>query len=640
MARTPQALIPETTLVEGRFRVLRALGQGGMGAVYEAFDEQRGQTVALKTLSRCDPQSLYRLKHEFRALSDVAHPNLVALHEFFCDPNAWFFTMDLLRGRDFCSFVREMGDLELGQTRRANERTFDEPRLRSALSQLIQGVCALHEAGKLHCDIKPANVIVGDDGHLRILDFGLVSDAGEESAGQTLGPEWAGTPGYMAPEQMLAQETTAASDFYAVGVMLYEAMNGCLPFKRSTSIGPPAGMRREVHMPHHLATGTTADLAQLCIELLAFEAEARPSRRRLLEYAGDAVRASAPSMPEHAPANPFVGRSNELDQLLSLRLRLEPAKPEAVLIRGPSGIGKTRLAREFLAVCRKDGDSVVLEGRCYERESLPYNAFDSLIDALSRYLRKLPAVRAASVMPRDARLLADLFPVLERVEVIQASPPLSRARASAAREPLEHRRRAFEALRELLSRISDAATLVLCIDDLQWADADSMQLLQALVAAPDAPTMLVLGLYREDDEQPPAQIEQLCERQGVPLSDIRLLPLSAPAVRELVAERLDDANADRIVAESGGNPFFIGELVAAAADQGQDRVRGLHEVILQRADGLSKDMRKLLDILSVAGQPIELGIALQAADLEAGGQAVITEMRNERWLRLDPTGTT
>jgi eukaryotic-like serine/threonine-protein kinase len=636
VARTPQVLRQGASLADRRFQIVRALGQGGMGVVYEALDATRAGRVALKTLTRCGPQDLYRLKNEFRSLSDVAHPNLVALHEFICDDDVWFFTMDLLEGEDFLAYVRGGEVPELAQTKVASEPEFDEPRLRDALSQLVQGVVALHQAGKLHCDLKPGNVMVGKTGHLTILDFGLVSERVGPSTGRTLGNEFAGTPGYMAPEQMDARDLSPEADYYAIGVMLYEAMTGRLPFRSAHGLAARSPERAVATLPPRLLGGASRDLAELCLELLAFEPSARPSEASLIARACRAsARGPRASVPKIAQSASFVGREAELARLLALRSELASSTPQAVLIRGPSGIGKTRLVQEFLRTCHEQRDAIVLEGRCYERESLPYNAFDSLIDALSRYLRRLTDVRAATLMPRDARVLAELFPVLRRVASIDAMPSPSRAPS----DPLQLRRRAFEALKELLSRISDLSPLVLCVDDMQWADADSLQLLEAILSEPAPPRMLLVGLYLADHEAALSAVTRLCAQKEVRLTEIALEPLSEAAALSLIAEKLElaEAEAVRMARESNGNPFFLSELIAAGTHV-ESASTDLRQVILARAALLSPGMRGLLDLLCVAGAPLDFGTALSAAGLAGQGQGLVTELRNERWLRLDPGG--
>ena len=171
----------------GRFRVVRRLGAGGMGVVYEAHDGVRDEVVALKTLLRTGAADLYRLKREFRSLADVTHANLVCLYELFVEDDQCFFTMELVEGVSFVDYVR------------GTDRThrFDD-RLVHALRQLVDGVSALHTLGKLHRDIKPSNVIVTSEGRVVILDFGLTSDVPAANAG---GSEiMAGTPAYIAPE--------------------------------------------------------------------------------------------------------------------------------------------------------------------------------------------------------------------------------------------------------------------------------------------------------------------------------------------------------------------------------------------------------------------------------------------------------
>src|SRR5262245_52011162 len=187
-----------------RFEILRALGEGGMGVVYEAIDRETRRKVALKTLRSLDAAAVLRFKNEFRSLQDIEHPNLVGLGELFEEDGQLFFTMELVQGTPFVDFVRPASPIALdgepstsgadgvsdttvtrsNTVRRTTRSTppakdppaacFDEARLRDAFGQLARGIHALHRARKVHRDIKPSNVLVTAAGRVVVLDFGLV----------------------------------------------------------------------------------------------------------------------------------------------------------------------------------------------------------------------------------------------------------------------------------------------------------------------------------------------------------------------------------------------------------------------------------------------------------------------------------
>ena len=238
----------ESLAARGRFTLRRELGRGALGVVYEAFDADRNVTVALKTLRAIAPDGLlpdglFRLKHEFRALEGIYHPNLVRLGELLEDDGHWLFTMELVDGVDFVRWVRPNG-------------TCDRARLREALRQLVEALRVLHRAGYVHRDVKPSNVLVTPEGRVVLLDFGLVSRVAEDDA--FTGGLVAGTDGYMAPEQAAGLPVTPAADWYAVGVLLHEALTGELPRQNVAALD-----------------GAPADLGELCSSLLASDPERR-----------------------------------------------------------------------------------------------------------------------------------------------------------------------------------------------------------------------------------------------------------------------------------------------------------------------------------------------------------------------------
>jgi serine/threonine protein kinase len=193
------------------------LGGWRLGIVYEAYDRQFNTIVALKTLRRFVASSQFTFKREFRALGNLFHPNLVPLYELIVEEAQWFFTMELIRGLNFLAYVRP--SITVGSELQRPD--FD--RLRASLRQLAEGVSALHQAGRLHCDLKPTNVLIEQTGRLVILDFGLVAFSDTDAA-PTKERLLVGTPEYLSPEQITRSQLSAASDWYSVGTMLFEAL--------------------------------------------------------------------------------------------------------------------------------------------------------------------------------------------------------------------------------------------------------------------------------------------------------------------------------------------------------------------------------------------------------------------------------
>jgi len=649
-----------------RFDVLRRLGTGACGVVYEVIDRQRQARVALKTLARLDAAALYRFKREFRALADVSHPNLVQLYELFAESRGWFFTMELVPGSDFLSWVRNtdaaiavldtISDAHLSTldgggpvtskpaiVRTANaQHTVDPNRLRAALGLLARGVAALHEAAMLHRDLKPNNVLVTDQGRVVIVDYGLATELGDDGLLRTESDGLVGTPAYMAPEQGNGGSIGPPSDWYAVGVMLYEALAGRLPFLGAPLQVLSDKMRFEPPAPRELRKGVPEDLDRLCVDLLRRKPEARPTAAEVLRRLGivEGPLAAVRTLQTHQTVSgTFVGREQALDCLRGAFDRAREGSCVRVWVKGPSGMGKTALVRRFLENVAIAARPIVLSARCYERESVPYKAFDGVVDELSRHLRQLPRAEADSLMPRDAAVLARVFPVLARVPSIADAP-----RRVAVTDAQQMRARAFVALRDLLARIADRRPLVIFIDDLQWGDADSAALLAQLTAPPDAPSMLVIGTYRSEDES--GEIVRGFRNEGATpqrddIEEISVEALTPDESRRLAGMLLGTGEGGslgaQIAHEAGGNALFVGELVRyvqSNATRASSAGIRLERVLRDRVQDLSEGSRQLLEILAIAARPLGPELARQAAGLEADeGMQAMTGLRLAHFVR-------
>jgi hypothetical protein len=625
----PEPLVGDDVEFSGteRFTVLRRLGAGGMGVVYEVFDKARNELVALKTFQRAAAADLYRLKREFRSLTDVSHPNLICLYELIVDGERGMFTMELVRGVTFVEYVRQ-----------GAQRRLSLERLRSTLRQLVDGVEELHRVGKLHRDIKPSNVLVTAKGRVVILDFGLVEErfahgigSGEHLAG--------GTPAYTAPEEGEDVPLTGAVDWYSVGATLYEALTGQVPFNGASRDVLRQKRECDPLAPASVDPDVPADLSAMCLGLMCRDPSRRWSGRDvLMTLAG--VPAGSPTLARETPADsPFVGRTRELAVLERALHMVSERTPASVYLCGPSGIGKSALMRAFLSALRRRDDVVVLSGRCYEHESVPYKALDGVIDSLSRHLAALPESVSSSLIPEDAAAIPRLFPVMLQVPSIARA---SRERSLPASEPFVLRRRAFEALRELLARIGDRCRLVIAIDDLHWADSDGVQLLEELLATDSPPVLLMLVSFRSEEVAHKPFLRRIASAADRPgWTPLVLEPLPQSDAVHLVDALvptdsvLGEDERARITREAGGSPFVLEQLARFVATRQASlrRAPSFAELFETRLNALPPDARHFLEALAICGRPVDPDLLCRACDVVRARQALVAMLRSSHLIR-------
>ncbi len=621
----PLSIGPGDLLAE-RYAIEDELGVGGMGTVFRAVDRQTGERLAIKGLNQPGPDLLVRFKREYRALADVRHPNLVRLGELFEARGRVFFTMELIEGVGLREWVWPGTD---GRRRRRDDDSaveFDEARLRSAMRQLADGLTALHAADLVHRDVKPSNILVDASGRVVLLDFGLatrIRDGLQQS--DVLA---AGTVAYMAPEQAAGRPVGPRADWYAFGVLLFEAMTGSVPFDGPGISIATAKLTEDPPDPATLIPGLPRDLATLCHQLLTREPRQRPSAAEITRRL--AVSATS-DPPPRAPlvAASFVGRREELGDLATA-LTAARRGPVIQLVVGESGLGKTTLVKELTRAAAERG-ALVLDGRCHQRETLPFKAFDGIADTLSRRLRRFTADDVEAVLPRRAELLGALFPAFDQVKTIGAAAA-SATRSLTGLDPREARRRAFTAFRELLGRLAQRQELILVIDDLHRADPDSVDLLGHVMRPDEGPAALLIATAR-----PSPMVDLLIEMgqrdELVAPRVMQLGPLGEAPARELarlaaggggpIGARDRDLPVAAIVDESRGHPGFILELTRAAAHA--SHVRSLEDLIMSRVDRLAAHQQATLDIVAVAEAPLPVRVLDAAAGPEHGRIAAVVE---------------
>jgi tetratricopeptide (TPR) repeat protein len=703
-----------------RYRVIRKLGEGGMGAVYEVEDLETSLRCALKTMIRHSPKALMRFKREFRAIAGLRHPNLVRLYDLSSEGDLWFYTMERVRGNNI---VRALAtgrndEAERGEappspasemplpegnagwdedddgsgvlsrkrkdiakaptisitygksTPRAPVRyeaqdtaavplrapACDLALLEKALTQLLDALEYLHSNGIIHRDLKPDNILIKEDGTVCVLDFGMVKETRSiEHTGSEGGI--IGTVAYMAPEQAKGMQVTPAADLYALGCILYELLAGERPFRgdiyglllaHANEEPPPLASR---------VRGIPGALCRVCHGLLAKRPEDRPGIEAIRTKLSLNRAASAPRTARRCVGDVFVGRKRELSLLKKcLDRAASHGTVQLAFIEGESGAGKTTLAEKLIG-CARDLGIAVFRGRCYERESVPFNAFDQIMDRVVLYLRRWPRVaieplrdaieHAGAVFPafrvliekRDGRR----WPEPERREGPEKASPVVQE---------DPRREAFHSLFLILSRLQEKIPLLFAIDDLQWMDLESVELLESLLSQATGGRIMIQGMFRPEDVVGDHPLRRFLERHR-PQGRIHLIPLepmSSKEVEEILHRILGKApgTSTMTLAEQGdGNPFLITQLGTLLL-RSEGRLPGsshgpapaVEELVELRFDELNEPGRHLLEVAATSGGAIRASTLHRASGLDAAAfREALDELLYEKLLRpiVEPT---
>jgi len=213
----------EGTLLNSRYQLLEQLGSGGMAEVFRARDLMLDRYVAIKILRKdfSDNKDFQiHFRQEARAAANLSHPNIVVVHDFGFADNLLFIVMEYIPGKDLKNLIRQRGRFSI------NEGI-------PLMIQACAGIGYAHRAGLVHCDIKPHNMIVSQDGRLKVTDFGIARALATITPGERTDVVW-GSPLYFAPEQAQGEAPSPASDVYSLGVVLYEVLSGTPPFTAST----------------------------------------------------------------------------------------------------------------------------------------------------------------------------------------------------------------------------------------------------------------------------------------------------------------------------------------------------------------------------------------------------------------------
>ncbi|HEX6512305.1 MAG TPA: AAA family ATPase, partial [Chloroflexota bacterium] len=537
-------------------RIHELIGGGAHSQVFRAV--HGGRSYALKVLAPLDgravDQRLAQARRQAAILARLAHPVLPRIVTVGQAGGAGYIVSELVNGQTLRSMLAA-GPLP-------------EERIVRLGRGLASGLAALHLAGLIHRDLKPENILVSPAGEPALVDFDLAQALASPAQTQIVG-----TPAYSSPEQsgVLPQPADARSDLYSLGAVLFECAGGLQPFASARK----RGLRSDqVPALRDLNPNISAELAAIIAKLLAHDPNDRyQNAESLLRDLGTLLSDHADEAPSAQLASPLppplVGRIEEMKRLRQSWQEALHERGHAVVISGPLGSGKTHLTCCFLHELRAAG-RLAMAGSCTEGEPAPFGALRQALESWLSSLGELPPAQLALAGQRLKIAAGDfagslkLFsPAFERVFEGLPAPPQS--------ELL--RERFYDILTEFLLKLAGCyGGLALFLDDAQWLDTSTQQVLARLSARIEGgPLLLGLAVLSDDAESPPAAA---AEAVGAATRvRLRLDALDTAPTGQLVGSLLgSDSVSPEIVAQvaswTGGNPLAIKEYVDALLEAG------------------------------------------------------------------------
>ena len=625
----------------GPYEIISFLGAGGMGEVYRARDTRLDRDIALKLLAQNLTQNVRaveRFTREARATSALNHPNIVTVYEIGEAEAGRFIAMEFVTGRTLRAMAGDALPLEV--VLRVGE-------------QVARALAVSHAAGIAHRDIKPDNIMVRDDGYVKVLDFGLarLDQARDDPFG---GPTFAeteagllvGTLQYMSPEQAGADPygspVTTATDIFSLGLVLYELLTRRHPFASTAPVGVLHAIATEDPMPpSHLQPEIPAALDDLILRMLQKNPSMRPKATEaasiLVELAsGQSSPVSLLAHPVTAPKRHLVGRDAEH---ALFREALDTARDDHGLllsVAGEPGIGKTTFVEEcFRRLGAEPSPWIVARGRCSERLAAA-EAYLPVLEALDSLLQ----TRSNGTLIRAMRLLAPTW--YSRVA------PMASESSSTGRQLEENKAASQERLKRELSsflqEVSRLRPILLFFDDVHWADRSSVDLIAYLATKFDSMRLLVLATYRPSElmlaENGFISMKLDLETHGLS-REIALPMLTRENIAQYLALECPDHRfprefLDLLHVKTEGSPLFMVDVLRYLRDRraivrtdgrwelaeslpSVERAlpESIRSMIARKIGQLSDGDRQLLVAASVQGQEFHAAVVAKALTLDA-----------------------
>ncbi|WP_095992116.1 trifunctional serine/threonine-protein kinase/ATP-binding protein/sensor histidine kinase [Cystobacter fuscus] len=567
------------------YRVLGILRAMGSNALFQAVREADGLPVILKTPMAASPGRMEseRYRREFGILQRLRDVRGVA-RPYACERlgERPVLLLERVQGKTLSESTSTGEPLELSLF------------LNLALS-LVSTLGEVHCRNVIHKDIKPSNIILEPSGEARLIDFGVATLQKVEYLDAAPTHLIEGTLAYMSPEQTgrMNRAVDYRTDFYSLGVTFYELLTGQRPFQGKDALEWfHAHMAQRPTPPHELHPQVPPALSALVLKLLAKTAEERYQsteglradlercREALSQNTREVFALGTQDRPDRFQLpQRLYGREAQVATLLEGFERVSRTeRPELFLVSGYSGIGKSSVVNELhkpVVQCR----GFFLSGKFEQfQRDIPYA---TLAQTLRGLVQQLLAGSEEDITrwrqqvndtwEGHGQMLVELVPQLE--VLVGPQPALQQV------PPREAQRRFYQVVRRFFAVFATRAhPMVVFLDDLQWADLASLQLLSQLLTHPESPPVLWMGAYRDNEVSPSHPLMQVLEgigKEGARMTNLRLEPLSVAQVEHMVADTLPGAGREVVAPlsalvheKTGGNPFFLLQLLVALHQDG------------------------------------------------------------------------
>ncbi|MBD2179127.1 AAA family ATPase [Pseudanabaena sp. FACHB-1998] len=561
--------------------------------VYRAIRQQDSLPIVIKILMTefTTSQLMGRYKLEYEITKKLSSDFIVEAYDLIPYQNGFAIILEDFGGESLSDFLTE-NELEL------------EQKLKLAI-QICEGVIQIHSANIIHKDINPSNIVINaNTNQLKIIDFGIASSIQKETslvAGQNDYLE--GTLAYMSPEQTgrMNRSLDYRTDLYGMGVTFYQILTQRLPFQSEDQLElihqhlalepiplnlidaqlPPILsdiilklLAKNAEQRYQSAWGVKADLEE-CLKMLQTQGVIEPFELAIQDIAD-----------KFLISEKLYGRTEEVKVLSSAMERIvDRDKPsdrlEIILVSGYSGIGKSRLVQEFLkAITKNHGYFITGKFDQYQR-NIPYSAFIQAFQNLIKYLLTESAeslnnwrIKLRDTLGANSHLITQVIPNLSII--LGDTSPSSEVDIDKNISASESRNRFNLAFQNFISLFAQPEhPLVIFLDDLQWADLASLELLKNLASSSAKKSLLLIGAYRDNEvnaAHPMMQIMELIRQDNGIINHLYLSELNIFDVNQLIADTLhcspedSSALAELLQQKTGGNPFFMNEFLKSLYD--------------------------------------------------------------------------